>query len=115
MAVYIEREKLTKHCESMIDKTWNSKLVLVSWTHAYADFLDDIMNIPAADVAPVRHGRWVWTQGVCEDGYSLNCSSCGSPCPGNYDDEDEIYKYHRYPYCPNCGCKMDGGDESAVD
>ena len=61
----------------------------------------------SVDVSPVRHGRWVWTQGVCEDDYSLNCSSCGSPCPGNYDDEDETYKYHRYPYCPNCGCKMD--------
>lgn len=78
--------------------------------HAWGKGLEPtqyIEIIPAADVALVRHGRWVWTQGVCEDDYNLNCSSCGSPCSGNYDDEDETYRYHRYPYCPNCGCKMD--------
>ncbi len=93
MAEYIEREAAVEAAKH----AWGKGLEPTQY----------IEIIPAADVAPVRHGRWVWTQGVCEDDYNLNCSSCGSPCPGNYDDEDETYRYHRYPYCPNCGCKMD--------
>lgn len=104
MAKYIEREKLTKHCESMIDKTWNSKMVPVSWAHAYADFLDDIMNIPAADVAPVVHGKWI---GKPISGFAtVGCSVCRKTFSENNG---------RWKFCPNCGCKMDGGDESAVD
>lgn len=54
-------------------------------------------EIPAADVAPVRHGRWVkekpdvlihWHCSVCE-----NCYYLEEP---NAD------------YCPRCGAKMDG-------
>ncbi len=47
---------------------------------------------PAADVEPVRHGRW-------KDGY---CTHCGSPCLCNGIEEDVLS-----PYCPDCGAKMD--------
>lgn len=57
-------------------------------------------NLPAADVAPVRHGRWL-------DG---KCTVCGWEEPDvctwtGYDSEAWI----ETPYCPNCGAKMDGG------
>ena len=56
-----------------------------------------ILKIQAADVAPVRHGRWVPTKAPfmneCED-----CSVCGYRTVWG----------HRYNYCPNCGAKMDG-------
>lgn len=57
----------------------------------------------AADVAPVRHGRWIGY-----DGDSWKCSICG---------EEDCYAYdlnvNRFTdkYCPNCGAKMDGGDD----
>ena len=55
--------------------------------------------VPAADVAPVRHGRWVeqekYTFGVMYD-----CSICGDRILDNG---------HSWNYCPNCGAKMDGG------
>ena len=51
---------------------------------------EDIENAPAADVAPVRHGRWK------RYGKNLGeCSECG-----------EIVSV-RNNYCPNCGAKMD--------
>lgn len=54
----------------------------------------EINSIPVADVAPVVHGRWK------RYGRNLGeCSNCG-----------EIVNI-RYNYCPNCGAKMDGGDD----
>ena len=58
----------------------------------------NIMDIPAADVAPVRHGRW----------------ECNKPCPVCGGDRFEgldadIWADWEPPYCPNCGAKMDGG------
>ena len=63
-----------------------------------------IKNIPAADVAPVVHGRWVsphWNN----SNYCCNCSECGG---------EAMHKEYRwnskgiYPICPNCGARMDG-------
>lgn len=58
-------------------------------------------NLPAADVAPVVHGRW-----DSMDGYKTRmvCSMCGWDVP-------EYGKF--YSYCPNCGAKMNGGIENA--
>ena len=60
-----------------------------------------ILKIPAADVAPVRHGRWLgWGKSGTPtyENYGT-CSVCG--------EDAEIYTEHRN-YCPNCGAKMDG-------
>lgn len=58
-------------------------------------FLDQIMALPAANVAPVRHAHY--------DGPF--CSCCGYPmatdCYGGCMDENK--------YCYHCGAKMDGG------
>lgn len=57
---------------------------------------------PAADVAPVVHGRWRKSkEGVCGD-YLFVCSACGA----DYWESPSFYK--RAHYCPNCGAKMDG-------
>ena len=60
----------------------------------------NIMDIPAADVAPVRHGRW----------------KCNQPCPvcgvDRFEGLDaDIWADWEPPYCPNCGCRMDGGED----
>lgn len=41
----------------------------------------------AADVAPVKHGKWFGTV----------CSNCGA----------RARFYHDCDYCPNCGARMD--------
>lgn len=61
----------------------------------------------AADVQGVKHGRWIWVQGVCEDDYEKRCSRCRCLCCDEYDEEDETTRYYETEYCPNCGAKMD--------
>ena len=58
--------------------------------------ISDIKGMKAADVAPVRHGRWEWCKDYDGDSI-LVCSECGRVC----HEEDA-------PYC-YCGAKMDGG------
>lgn len=61
-----------------------------------------IESVPTADVAPVRHARWV----------DNHCTACGMMPMG-----DEMWKhldlepplFERFmDYCPSCGCRMDG-------
>lgn len=49
-----------------------------------------LLEIPSADVQPVRHGRWIWdsNQGA------YKCNNCGY-----HSDFEENY-------CYNCGAKM---------
>lgn len=58
--------------------------------------------LPTADVAPVRHGRWLAVQEkrLFGDHYFL-CSNCKS----------RNGLMISFNYCPNCGARMDGGDE----
>ena len=58
-----------------------------------------IERILAADVAPVRHGRWIWHSE--ERGYL--CSECGSGCLLNYESD-----WHKSDWCPHCGADMRG-------
>ena len=67
-----------------------------------------LLSIPAADVAPVRHGRWVDKPLIKSFKHTnipvVECSACG------IDFCDIINNhYFMYKYCPNCGAKMDGG------
>lgn len=57
--------------------------------------LEKIENAPSADVAPVRHGRWIKDG---EDG-PVCCSECG---------EEHEWGDYRASYCDTCGAKMDG-------
>ena len=64
----------------------------------------EINSIPAADVAPVVHGRIV---GSLEDGrYRRRFSCCG-------EDATMITQWAWPKYCPSCGAKIDGGADNA--
>ena len=56
-----------------------------------------LMGLPAADVAPVVHGRWEIVIGSNKKQYMV-CSECrvSQTLTGVFS------------YCPNCGVKMDG-------
>ena len=93
MAEYIEREAAYR--EICADDTMSG------YEKAYCSEL--IRNIPAANVAQVRHGRWV----------DNHCTECGMMPMG-----DEMWKHCDFDpprfekfmdYCPSCGCCMDGG------
>ena len=61
-----------------------------------------IERILAADVAPVRHGRWI-EKDKYDFGTFYDCSICGNCI---------LDTGHSWNYCPNCGAKMDGGAEN---
>lgn len=67
-------------------------------------------RIPAADVAPVVHGRWIVRFGGPYNRRRCYCSHCGK-----HNGVGGIAKNQEKPYCPNCGAKMDGGDSDEAD
>lgn len=100
MAEYIEREAALNA----------SKIVYIEYISidgneyedGYADeipvvFKSDIVAIPAADVVPVRHGRWREIENG-ESGRLCECSAC----------KEWLLFYYGFVanYCPNCGAKM---------
>lgn len=69
---------------------------------------DALSAVPAADVAEVRHGKWVhphWYNDVS----CANCSECGFEA--QHREYRGVQKY--YKICPNCGARMDEEDENA--
>ena len=82
MYEYIEREAYIRIVKDI--PIWGSVAAMI------AD------AIPAADVAPVRHGRW-GTHSDRPD--SLICSVCNC----GFD----MWKHDPHNYCPKCGAKMD--------
>ena len=92
MAEYIEREdllELYRMDDPVLNENGHVPLPVIR---------QNIMDIPAADVAPVRHGRWETSSDRPD---SLICSVC--KC--GFD----MWKHDPHNYCPNCGAKMEGG------
>ncbi len=93
MAEYIDREAMLKRIK---DDFVPLSLAMV---------FNHIHNAPAADVAPVVHGRWIeredpmldtyYTCSVCKDDFYIETTG------------DTVKDLFMYTYCPNCGAKMD--------
>ena len=116
MAEYIEREKAYEKCGWY--NTVNGKSICAARK-------DELAAIPAANVAPVVHGRWIEHEETQEDAYSHHkCSECNVNAPFYYkmrEDWDEGMDGEWYSiglvddgineyltdYCPNCGAKME--------
>ena len=76
----------------------------------FETLVSDLRDMKAADVAPVRHGRWIGCNGEIVDWdennpgcprHSCFCSICKSWLTAS--DEFPVIAY----FCPNCGAKMD--------
>ena len=96
---YIEREALINACKKIIHDRWNETTAPVSWSHAYADFIDDINEQPTADVAPVRHGCF---RMLTFSGDTIICSECKMAY-----NIFETNGAENFNFCPHCGTKMD--------
>ena len=95
MAEYIERGALMRqikeiHCAEC--NSYHGVRCRACWVDDTFGYID---SEPAADVAPVRHGRWIYKG----DSDMWVCSRCGRGV--NADPEGiDLYCYH-------CGAKMD--------
>lgn len=104
MSEYINRDELLKIRPFTVCGGW----ICRDYDEGFLDCADEareaIKNLPAADVAEVKHGKWI---GTLYDGYAdgspvyeeFECSLCG--CEHNADGEPT------WSYCPDCGAKMD--------
>ena len=126
MTEYIEREAISEE----IRKYYYKNPPNFSYVEGFDRGLDRaqraILDAPAADVVPVRHGRWLLEANKdkvnCRWNVTAECSNC---C----DEKKEIWAgfFPNVPdwlardtalidaksvklnnYCPNCGAKMDG-------
>lgn len=96
MSKYIDSELLIAHLEAEASECNSYGDASGLFAEAYERVIDYLRALPAADVAPVRHGRWAYWP---EDGV-YTCSECG-----NAELETGCGKF-----CGYCGAKMDGGE-----
>lgn len=111
MAEYIEREAILREIERRESLMVGDKLVSVDAMKSF------IKNRPAADVAPVLHGRWIFGKGlpyswgkIPKNKYHLYCSECLEQAFNRSEDNDPDFDVDT-SYCSNCGAKMDEPDE----
>jgi hypothetical protein len=99
MAEYIE----CRHCESPNCKGCNVySLAIMLHTGKFDCLMDGSRTVNRfADVAPVRHGRWV--DKLVRD---WHCSECGKKVPRQVYFDGYCYA-DKLNYCPNCGALMD--------
>ena len=97
---YISRERLKKEIDLTLKKlkTFPTMTTQVMHMQIAFDTLASMVNdAPAADVAPVKHGKWEGEDPIT----NFVCSVCGSL--EEYDTN----------YCPNCGARMDGDTDAS--
>ena len=100
---YIKREDAMQAVLDSFDRAYGCRVAGdIVRTPYYA-----LMHAPAADVAPVGHGKWEYHSGGNSPIYTMNpedvyCSVCGF----HVDTTEVDFDY--YNFCPNCGARMDG-------
>ena len=97
MAEYIEREALETALNHRLNFLMAENGEYDHYTSGFDEAVTRVEDFPAADVSPVRHGRW-------ETNSDRPDSLISSICKCGFD----MWKHDPHNYCPNCGAKMDG-------
>ena len=101
---YIRREDFIQYLEKCKKGAAVTNLV---WATIMA-IERDVRDMPAADVAPVVHGEWLRVDDDWNSLTTIQCPICSEEWCFETDDDVSLLNYK---YCPNCGAKMDGGNE----
>ena len=109
MTEYIEREAISEE----IRKYYYKNPPNFSYGEGFDRGLDRaqraILDAPAADVAPVVHGRWepyFEEVEIYNAGGFAERKQTGWIC-GRCKSVESITRYYKTNYCHNCGAKMD--------
>ena len=107
MTECIEREATIKRIEGVYCVGCNSYNGVRCRACGTGDAIDMIEDAPAAEVAPVVHGRWDDSGRYTFPGgtTAVRCTNCGCALT------ESEYHLNNWNYCPVCGAKMDGGVE----
>ena len=99
---YISREEAIDKMRSLKSRfraknDWDS-----GYDTAIAEAFEHIKRVPAADVQPVKHSRWISTN----DGtFNAYCENCGQ------ERGSKAWNKNDFKYCFGCGARMDGDDD----
>lgn len=108
MAEYIKREALEKDLNIRLSALRGKNGYYDRYTDGFDECVDRVENFPAADVAEVKHGKWL---NFYNDFSAAECSECADMFEVSPDEEPkkEFFEAFKefYHYCPNCGAKMD--------
>lgn len=104
---YVEKETVLKKIENAF-----------MWSRSFGNLYEEVQEIPASDVSPVRHGNWSLrcdvhrdnVTGEVDEDYYLECSECKRKV---FDISQDAVICGRwadvvkdFPYC-HCGAKME--------
>lgn len=105
---YVSREAAKKEIAKEFCDNCKLQKVIACQECNVAACHDIVEDLEAADVQPIKHGRWIGITEYCKkNGYIPSgmgiyywCSECGKEEQKTSD------------YCPNCGADMRGGAEN---
>ena len=92
---YIKREDAVEKIKADCDRLNHVPKRVVDF------FTLGMESVPSADVAPVRHSAW--KEVLAGMDYEYECTRC------------KACVEQEYPYCPNCGAKMDEWEEPVAE
>ena len=94
MAEYIKKADVLEYLSARRNQVLKSPLSTLDAKFEVMEIFDFVDHrVESADVAPVRHGRWLCVDTDTEQFFL--CNRCKKK------------EYWESDYCPNCGAKMD--------
>lgn len=95
---------------ALLEKGQHSKRYKLgeTWELNFYEIQEAIDEMPAADVQPVKHGRW---EQIGKQ--SAKCTACGGVLKSNgIDKTGKALIFNAvYHYCPYCGARLIGGEK----
>lgn len=98
---YVDKETVLKH----FDEVMNNEFCDADFKKAALGFSIYVSRLAAADVAPIRHGRWE-TISDSDMSKTVMCSVCNKMF--YFTKKRAQLNIDKMPHCPNCGAKMGG-------
>ena len=78
----------------------------IGYNHGVGDSIAIIKNAPTIEAEPVKHGRWLDDNRRPKSSRFV-CSVCGEVAYYPQNHRSDKPRACGYPYCPNCGARMD--------